>query len=63
MIKVALIGCGNIFEEHIAAYKKCEDVEVVALCDINEKRLKERAKSTALKSFTPTKTKCLKKIK
>lgn len=57
MIKVALIGCGNIFEEHIAAYKKCEDVEVVALCDINEKRLKEKGEKHGVKKLYTDKNK------
>lgn len=51
MIKVALIGNGSIFEEHIAAYKKCEDVEVVALCDIVEERVKEKGAKHGVKNL------------
>lgn len=40
-IKIAIIGTGNIAQFHIAAYNKLENVEVYALCDINEERLNE----------------------
>ena len=43
-IKVAVIGVGSISESHIAAYKNNENVELYALCDINEKILKEKGK-------------------
>lgn len=39
MVKIAIIGCGNIAESHINAYKKNPNAEVVAICDINEKAL------------------------
>jgi len=32
--KVAVVGCGAISENHILAILECEDVEIVALCDI-----------------------------
>lgn len=38
-IKIAIIGVGNISEEHIGGYKRNPDVELYAFCDINEKRL------------------------
>ncbi len=41
MIKVAIIGVGNIAESHIGGYKNNPNVELYAFCDINEKRLKE----------------------
>jgi predicted dehydrogenase len=42
-IKVALIGAGNIANTHLASYEKNKDVEIAAICDINEKRLNETA--------------------
>ena len=39
-LKIAVIGVGNISESHIAGYKKNENVELYAFCDINEKTLK-----------------------
>lgn len=38
--KVAVIGTGGISNEHINAYLKNPDVELYALCDINEERVK-----------------------
>lgn len=49
MVKVAIIGTGNIFESHIDAYLKCDDVEVVALCDICEQRVKEKGEKHGVK--------------
>ncbi len=39
-LKVGIIGAGNISKYHIDAYRKNPDVELYALCDINESRLK-----------------------
>ena len=38
-LKIAVIGVGNISQVHIQAYLQNEHVELVALCDINEKVL------------------------
>ena len=38
-VKVAVIGVGNISNEHIQAYLKNPNVELYAFCDINEKQL------------------------
>ncbi len=38
--KVAVVGVGSIGGVHIRSYLQNEDVELYALCDINEKRLK-----------------------
>lgn len=42
-IKVAIIGAGNISNSHIDAYKKLDNVEVYAICDISEERLNKTA--------------------
>ena len=42
--KIAIIGTGTIFKEHIAAYQNNPDVEVYALCDINEEKVKAAGK-------------------
>ena len=39
-LKIGIIGCGGISRQHIEAYNKNPDVEVYALCDINEDRVK-----------------------
>lgn len=43
-IRIGLIGAGNICQNaHIPAYLKQSDVELVAVCDLNEERAKEVA--------------------
>ena len=38
IMKVGIVGCGNISHSHMAAYKKNKNIEVVACCDINKQR-------------------------
>ena len=42
-LKVGVIGCGSISEHHLNGYANIDGVEIYALCDINEKNLKDRA--------------------
>lgn len=44
MLKVGVIGVGSISEMHIRPYIENKEVALVALCDINEKRLAEKGK-------------------
>lgn len=39
MLKVAVVGVGGISATHIPAWERMEDVEVVALCDINPEQM------------------------
>ena len=39
-IKIAIVGVGGIGHVHLRSYLKNDEVEVCALCDLNEKRLK-----------------------
>lgn len=49
---IGIIGCGGIVSSHLAGYKK-GNYRIVALCDINEKNLKEKAKMVpGAKTFT-----------
>ena len=41
-LRVGVIGVGGISEMHIGGYKANPNVEIVAFCDINEQRLKEK---------------------
>ena len=41
-LKIAIVGTGNIFEEHVKAYKANPNVEVYALCDINEETVRTK---------------------
>ncbi|MBO3803606.1 MAG: Gfo/Idh/MocA family oxidoreductase [Candidatus Brockarchaeota archaeon] len=40
-VKVGVIGCGSIGVYHIASYKKVPNVEVAAICDIDEPTLRK----------------------
>lgn len=52
-IKIGIIGTGSISEMHIQAYLKNQNVEVYAICDLNEKCLKEIAEKYKIaKLFT-----------
>lgn len=52
-LKIAVIGCGNIAMSHLTAYKKNPNVEIYALCDIDEKILADRAeKFNVERTFT-----------
>lgn len=42
MLKIGVIGVGSISEYHIKPYMKNPEAEVVALCDLNEERLKTK---------------------
>ena len=55
IMKVGIVGCGNISHSHMAAYKKNQNIEVVACCDINRQRAIDYAKSYEIKNdFTST---------
>lgn len=42
-LRVALIGAGNIANTHLYSYQQNSEVEIAAICDINEQRLNETA--------------------
>ena len=42
-LRVGLIGAGNIANVHLESYVKNSEVELAAICDINEERLNETA--------------------
>jgi len=60
MIKVAIIGVGNIAESHIGGYLKNPNVELYAFCDINEKRLKEMGEKYGVERLFTDKDEMLK---
>ena len=43
-LKIGIIGVGNIAGCHINGYRKCENAELVAFCDINRETLERRGK-------------------
>jgi len=46
--RVAIIGTGNISRTHIKAYQKLENVEIVAACDINRKRVEDFCRDNSI---------------
>jgi predicted dehydrogenase len=52
-MRVAVIGAGSISEFHLKAYASNKEIELVAVCDINEERAAEKAnKYGAAKVYT-----------
>jgi len=43
ILKIAVIGVGSISEAHLNSYKRNPDVEIYAVCDLNEERAKQKA--------------------
>ncbi|NLB80960.1 MAG: Gfo/Idh/MocA family oxidoreductase [Clostridiaceae bacterium] len=50
MIKIGLVGAGNIAQVHMNSYSKNKEAEVVAVCDINPERLKKFAEKYNIKN-------------
>jgi len=44
-LKVGVIGAGSISEVHLNAYKGNPEVEIYAICDLNEERAKSKAEA------------------
>ncbi|MCY9514502.1 Gfo/Idh/MocA family protein [Paenibacillus apiarius] len=42
-VKVAVVGAGSISEMHFGGYEKNGEAEIVAVCDLNAERAKEKA--------------------
>ena len=52
MLKVALVGVGSMGSGHYDQYKKMQDVQLVALCDIREERIAEKCKEIGARGYT-----------
>ncbi|GAB3924310.1 Gfo/Idh/MocA family oxidoreductase [Kribbella albertanoniae] len=50
--RIAVIGVGTIAQEHIKAYQQNPGAEVVALCDIDIERVKQRAEQFGVQRAT-----------
>lgn len=48
-VRVGLIGAGSISEAHLNAYVNNSKVELVAICDLNEERAREKAEKYGAK--------------
>ena len=44
-VRVAIVGCGRISDLHALGYRGREDACIVAVCDTNRKRAREKAKA------------------
>jgi len=49
-LKIGMVGAGNIANCHLEAYKKCPAAEIVAICDIDENRLKQTSERFGIKN-------------
>jgi predicted dehydrogenase len=51
-LKVGVVGCGLISKlRHIPAYKRLKDLDVMAVCDLNEELAKDTAKKFEIPNF------------
>jgi len=51
MLRIAIIGTGAIAGAHISAIAKLDDISLVALCDVNEERVKALAEENNVPYF------------
>ena len=52
ILKVAIIGCGNIFPMHAQSIKVVDNAKIVAVCDIKEDRVKLKAEQYNCNYYT-----------
>lgn len=52
MIKVAVIGLGNMGKHHARNYSEIETAELIAVCDLNEELANTTAKKCSCKAYT-----------
>ena len=51
MIRVGIIGCGKIADQHVAAIQRISDCEIVAVCDNEELMAKQLAERFEVKHY------------
>ncbi len=51
MIKAAVIGCGSMGQNHIRNYAEIEDVDLVAVCDVDIARARKFSKKYGCKAY------------
>ncbi|MDY3929160.1 MAG: Gfo/Idh/MocA family oxidoreductase [Clostridia bacterium] len=59
-LRIGMVGTGNIASVHLDAYKKIENVEIVAACDINPENLNAAAEKYGIKNTYPSITEMIK---
>jgi UDP-N-acetyl-2-amino-2-deoxyglucuronate dehydrogenase len=50
-VRVALVGCGRISGSHVAAIDKIDDLELVAVCDVDAERARVIAEARGIPAF------------
>ena len=50
-IGFGLVGCGRISRNHLSSLKKIPDVEIIAVCDADKKRLEECGEKYSCKTY------------
>ena len=51
MIKAAVIGCGSMGQNHIRNYAEIDDVDLVAVCDVDLERARKFSKKYGCKAY------------
>ena len=52
MLKVAIVGCGRIFDKHMNSIVDLKNkFKLVSICDIDKKRLKEKSSNTEVNEY------------
>ena len=51
MIRVGVVGVGEMGQHHVRIYNEIEDADLVGITDVNERRVKETAKQYKTKAF------------
>lgn len=49
--KIGIIGAGSISEMHFASYQKNDEVEIHAVCDLNEQRARDKAETYGAEKY------------
>ena len=52
MIRIAVVGCGNISARHFSAIEQLENAELTAVCDIQQDRAEKRAAQFGVRAYT-----------
>ena len=52
MIRVGVVGVGEMGQNHVRVYNEMEDIDLVGIADVNERKVKEIANQHKAKAFT-----------
>ena len=51
-IRIAIVGCGRVAQDHLQAYQRLEEAQVVAVADVNERQAQSVAAQYACTPYT-----------